>query len=114
MAKTLLGRELEWVRPDKGSSQNHKIYLKFARPRYEHAVDVNIDALEIRGCIWELEKAISCEACHAKGGHTDMQREQGLCEINFSEPTPKHRRNVYYFNYGDLMRAMYYYFPTMD
>ena len=56
----MLGMELECVRSEKGISQNHKVYQKFERPRYEHPVDVDIDALEIRGCIRELEKATSC------------------------------------------------------
>jgi hypothetical protein len=33
------------------------IYREFARPRYEPQVDVNIFAVEIRGCHRELEKA---------------------------------------------------------
>ena len=57
--KTLLARKLEWVRPDKWSSQYHMIYQDFARPRYEPQVDVNIYALETRGCLRELEKAAS-------------------------------------------------------
>ena len=33
------------------------IYREFARPRYEPEVDENIYALEIRGCLREIEKA---------------------------------------------------------
>ena len=57
--KTLLGRELECVRQDKWSSQNHMIYREFPRPMYEPEVDVYIYALETKDCSRELEKAAS-------------------------------------------------------
>ena len=44
--KTLLGRELEWGRPEKWSSLKHMIYREFPRPRYEPIVDVYINPLE--------------------------------------------------------------------
>jgi len=59
--KTLTGRKLEWVRPDKWSSQNHMIYREFARPRYEPRVNVNTYALDIRGCNRELSKHSPCK-----------------------------------------------------